>query len=264
MHFLRELYEKRRFIFDLGLRDFKSSYFGSFLGLTWAFVEPIIYVLLLYVFIGKVAKYQPTTGSSYLPWLVCAMSVWTFFSTSLISGSRIFKKYSYLLKRWKFDMSLLPIANIISCSIVHFVFLLMTLILLMSSGIQPSFFWLQIFYYFFSLCILLVGLIWFTASLAVFAKDIENILSLVIQVGFWVSPIFWSIETFPIQYHTLIKLNPVYYIINGYRGSLLYSQAFWENPQQALSFWLITLAILITGRWTYNKLRPSFGDVLNG
>lgn len=264
MTFFRELYQKRQFIFDLGLRDFRSTYFGSTLGLAWAFIEPSIYVTLLYVFIGKVAKYQPSSGSEYLPWLVCGMAVWTFFSSTLLSGVRVFKKYSYLLKRWKFDMSLLPVANIIACSIVHLVFLTMTILLIVASGIPLTFFALQFLYYFFALCCLLLGSIWISASLAIFVKDVEHILGLAIQVGFWVSPIFWSIDTLPEKYHSWVKLNPIYYIINGYRESFLSHKPFWENPNDALFFWIITLVVLAIGRWTYNKLRPSFGDVLHG
>jgi lipopolysaccharide transport system permease protein/teichoic acid transport system permease protein len=85
---------------------------------------------------------------------------------------------------------------------------------------------------------------------------------MVIQFAFWLTPIFWSIKKVPEQYQWLIKLNPFFYIVNGYRDSLIYHKWFWEDMTLTIYFWTVTLVFLVTGTLTFKKLRPYFADVL--
>jgi lipopolysaccharide transport system permease protein/teichoic acid transport system permease protein len=96
----------------------------------------------------------------------------------------------------------------------------------------------------------------------VFFKDIGQIVAMIIQFGFWLTPIFWSINIIPQEYHWIIELNPLVYIIEGYRDSLIYHHWFWEKPTEGLYFWMISLAIFLFGAWLFQKLRPHFADVL--
>lgn len=264
MVFLQEMWSKKQFILELGFRDFKSSYFGSVFGLLWAIIEPLSYVCLLYFFIGRVAKYQPSVSSNYLQWLMLGMMVWSFFSGSLLSGVGVYKKYSFLLRRQGFSLSVLPLVTLVSTSCVHFIFFSLTLVVLLLGDMSPSWIWLQAIYYLLCAWVLLVGLIWLTASLSVFAKDVEHLVSLLVQFGFWASPIFWSLDSFPEKFHPFLKLNPVYYLITGYRDTFIHQIPFWERPTDLVLYWSITIFVLIIGGYIYSRLRPHFGDVLNG
>jgi ABC-type polysaccharide/polyol phosphate export permease len=66
----------------------------------------------------------------------------------------------------------------------------------------------------------------------------------------------------PEQYHWIIKLNPVVYIIDGYRNSMIYHVWFWHDLGSSIYFWLITGIIFVLGGLTFKKLRPHFADVL--
>lgn len=264
MAFLRDLWSKKQFIVELGIRDFKSSYFGSIFGLFWAVVEPLSYVSLLYFFIGRVAKYQPSVSDNYLQWLMLGMMVWSFFSGSLMSGMSVYKRYSFLLKRQGLDLSILPLVTLVATSLVHFIFFFLTIVVLCLGNITFHWIWLQFMYYLFCGWALLLGMIWLTASLSVFVKDVENFVGLCVQFGFWASPVFWSLDSFPQKYHFLLKLNPVFYLINGYRDTFIYKIPFWHNSFDLIQYWTITIIVLIVGRYTYGRLRPHFGDVLNG
>ncbi len=109
---------------------------------------------------------------------------------------------------------------------------------------------------------MLLGLSWLTSAVRVFVKDIGNLISVLIQVGFWATPIFWQIGLVPEKYQWIIKLNPAYYIINGYRDSLINQQWFWQDMSLTLYFLGLCLFSLGFGALVFKRLRPHFGDVL--
>jgi len=119
-----------------------------------------------------------------------------------------------------------------------------------------------VIYYSFAISILLLGLSWITSSVVVFFKDMEQLVAIIIQFGFWLTPIFWSMKIVPDKYHNLIELNPIVYIIEGYRNSMIYHKWFWEEPTATIYFWSITMIIFLIGGLTFNKLKPHFADVI--
>jgi lipopolysaccharide transport system permease protein/teichoic acid transport system permease protein len=93
-------------------------------------------------------------------------------------------------------------------------------------------------------------------------RDIGQVIRVINRIGFWFTPIFWQIDIFPTKFHFFIKLNPVYYLVTGYRDSLFYKIWFWESPKLTLYFWGLTLAIFAFGAIVFRRLRPHFADVL--
>lgn len=252
----------RSLIVSLSIRNFRSAYFGSVLGIVWVLIEPVIYVTLLWFFFTKAMKFNPPNSYPYVPWLITAMSLWNLISTVLSSSPNLFKNHSFLLKRQEFHISVLPIVNILTALYVHAIFIVILIIVNLYSGIPFTFYWFQAVYYLFATCILLVGLTWITSTLALFVKDVSNIIGVILQIGFWISPIFWSIDTFPKGYQTLLILNPVSYVMEGYRKSFLYAEPFWKDVNGFVYFWSFTLIILAIGTYAFKRLRPHFGDVL--
>ena len=96
----------------------------------------------------------------------------------------------------------------------------------------------------------------------VFVRDISQIISVILQFGFWVTPIVWSFEIVPMKWQFWFKLNPMFYIVDGYRKSFITAEPFWTNGENALYFWGVTIVILLTGVILFKKLRPHFADVL--
>ena len=80
--------------------------------------------------------------------------------------------------------------------------------------------------------------------------------------GMWLTPIMWEPQMIPARFQWLIKLNPMYYIVEGYRDCLLEHQWFWQFPKQTAYFWLLTLGFFFLGITVFRRLRPHFADVL--
>ena len=129
-------------------------------------------------------------------------------------------------------------------------------------GYMPNIYNLQVFYYLFALICLIFGLSLITSTLVIFLKDIGQLVAMLMQFGFWATPIFWSLDMIPERWHWIFKLNPMYYITQGYRESFIYHRWFWEQGYTNLSFWLVTMALAIMGIVIFKKMRPHFADVL--
>ena len=110
--------------------------------------------------------------------------------------------------------------------------------------------------------ILALGLGFAVAAFNVFIRDINQVVGITLQFGFWATPIFWDIQIMPREVQKILKLNPMFYIVQGYRDSFIYSSPFWDHPYQTLYFWVVTLMIFSIGALIFKKLKPQFADVL--
>ena len=152
-----ELYKNRRLVFKLAKNDFKTKYAGSYLGIVWAFVQPIV-TILVYWFVFSVG-FRSGTGDLGVPfvlYLVAGIVPWLFFQDALIGGTNSLLEYNYLVKKVVFNISVLPVVKIISAMFVHGFFVLFTIILYMFYGRFPDLYYIQILYY--SICTFLLVL----------------------------------------------------------------------------------------------------------
>ncbi len=265
-----ELYQNRRLIWKLSKNDFKTRYAGSYLGIIWAFVQPIITVLL-YWFVFTVAlpsravQVKGDIEIPYILWLIAGLVPWFFFAEALSNGTDAFLEYNYLVKKVVFKISILPIIKIVSAIFVHVFFVLFTLILFSLYGYYPDLYTLQIFYYSACMFIFVLGLCYITGSIVVFFKDLGQIISILLQVGVWATPILWNLnilsENHP-KIKILFKLNPMNYIVEGYRSALIDKMWFWENFYSTAYFWILTLVLFALGALVFKRLKVHFADVL--
>ena len=260
--FLRSIIDNRRLLWSLTKNDFKQKYVGNFLGILWAFIQPTATILIFWFVFQVGFKSQPIDNFPFILWLIAGILPWFFFAEALSNGTNSILANSYLVKKVAFRVSLLPIIPLLSALIVHIFFIFFMFAMFIYYGYTPDIYWLQIAYYLFALFILLLGLTWITASVVVFFKDMGQIVAMLIQFGFWLTPIFWSINMIPQKYHWIVKLNPMVYIIEGYRNSMIYHKWFWEDMTMTLYYWIVTGLLFFLGARTFKKLRPHFSDVL--
>lgn len=264
-----EIIQNRKLIFNLAKNDFKTQYAGSYLGIFWAFVQPIVTVVV-YWFVfekGLKAGEMNTKAGITVPfvlWLIAGIVPWFFFQDALIGAMNALTQYSYLVKKVVFNISILPVVKIISAIFVHLFFLFFTVVLYMAYGKIPDLYMLQIFYYSFCILVLVLGISYATCAIVGFFRDLTQIVSIVLQVGIWMTPIMWNIDTINIspKILSIFKLNPMYYIVAGYRDALINKVWFWEHPELTVYFWVLTVILFGGGLTIFKKLRVHFADVL--
>lgn len=259
----QKLIENRKLIWSLSKNDFKTRFAGSYLGIVWAFVQPVVTVLV-YWFVFQVGlKAGRTNEYPFVVWLVAGLVPWFFFSEALNGGTNALIEYSYLVKKVVFKISILPIVKVMSAVFVNAFFILFTLVLCSCYGYTPSLYTIQIIYYLICNFLLVLGLSYFTAAIVVFFRDLTQIINILLQVGMWITPIMWDAEQMlSSKLLKIFKLNPVYYIVDGFRDSLLAGVGFWEKPMWTVYFWLFVIIVFSIGVSVFKRLRVHFADVL--
>lgn len=262
MKLIKNVWQSRKLTWELSKNDFKTKYAGSYLGIIWAFVQPVI-TILVYWFVFQVGfrSGQPTEYP-YVLVLVTGIIPWFFFADALNGGSSALMEYNYLVKKIVFNIDILPVIKVISALFVHCFFVVFTLILTSCYGFYPSLYTLQIFYYSFCTFVLVLGITYLTSAIAVFFRDIMQIISIILQVGIWMTPIMWDVSIIPAKWQWIFRLNPIYYVVNGYREAILYHKGFWHNGIWTLYFWAFTILIFIIGSAVFKRLKVHFADVL--
>ena len=175
------------------------------------------------------------------------------------------QEYSYLVKKVVFQVEILPIIKLISCMLVHAFFAGIMLAVFLCYGRLPMTTWIQILYYSFAAAMLALAFGYLTSAINVFFKDMAQIVSICLQFGMWLTPIMYQETMFADKapwFVTILKLNPFYYVVAGYRDSMLTGNWFWERPKLGIYFWVVTLVIGLLGLRVFKRLRPHFSDVL--
>jgi len=249
-------------LFTLAKNDFKAKYAGSALGTLWAFISPII-TIFIYWFVFQVAfKSAPVGDVPYVLWLVSGIVPWFFISEGWGSATGALTDYSYLVKKVVFPVEKLPVIRVMSAFFVHLFFIALAFAVTFSYGFGLSLVHFQIIYYAFSAFVLVLALGTMTSVLCAFTKDISNIVGVFVQFGFWLTPIFWDISQIPENLVFIFKLNPVYYITEGYRDTFVYRKWFFEKPLLTLYFWAFTITVILIGKLLFKRLRPHLADML--
>ncbi|WP_455534941.1 ABC transporter permease [Roseburia inulinivorans] len=262
IQFCKELIQDRKVIFDLAKNDFKAKYTNSLLGVVWAFMLPLTIILVLWFVFQVGFKSTPVDNIPFVLWYIPAFLSWNFFTDAFGAGAGCISDYSYLVKNMQFRVSALPVVKILSSSFVHLFFIGFIFVIYAVYGWMPNIYNIQVVYYYICMVVLLLGVSWIMSALAVFSRDILNIIQLVVQVGFWATPLMWDPRSMPHIVQMVVKINPMYYICTGYRETFCGQTWFWKHPMLTLYFWIFATAQLILGAYVFHKLRPQFADML--
>ncbi len=260
---LKLIKDNRKIFYNLLRNDFRAKYVGSNLGVIWGYIQPLI-TILIYWFVFQVGlrSGDRPDGTKYILWLICGMIPWFYIAEAIGSATNTFIDYGYLVKKINFHIGMLPFIKIGSAFIVHTFFVLFTTIIFNFYGYKADWNYLQLIYYMGAATFLCIGITLITSSLAVFIRDVSQIVGIFIQVGFWAIPIVWGPEILSGKLEYIFKLNPVFYIVEGFRDTLISSVGFWEKPVLTIYFWVVSIVIFAIGYRLFRRLKTSFADVL--
>ncbi|MDO4438650.1 MAG: ABC transporter permease [Eubacteriales bacterium] len=263
---LTELKNKRKMILELAKSDFKKKFVGSYFGVVWMFIQPIVTVLIFFfIFQLGMKSVPPVPDTPYVIWLIPGLVPWFFFQEAVQGITNNMQEYNYLVKKVVFPVELLPIIKLLSALMVHLCFIAIMFAVFVIAGYMPKASWLQLVYYSFAASMLALAIGYFTSAINVFFKDMAQIVNICMQFGMWLAPIMYWDGMFT-QNHPwmapLFKLNPFYYIVYGYRDSMLTGNWFFERPMNTIYFWGVTIILFYFGLKIFTKLRPHFSDVL--
>ena len=262
IQFFRNIVHHHAMIRALALRDLQSRYAGTLGGTLLAFTHPLAVVAIFYFVFAFGFKAQGPSNTPFILWFVCGMVPWFFFNDSLMAITDSITRNAHLVKKTVFPTEILPLVHMTSGLFPHTIFLLIVAGMMAFFKVPFLLDRLLVVYFLICACALLIGLGWMLSALQVFYRDISQALTILLNMWFWSTPIVWSPDIVPVGYRGLLFYNPMYYIIKGYRGLLIFSSPVWPRWQETAYFWSITALAFFVGAYVFRRLKPEFADVM--
>lgn len=261
-----ELWQNRKLIWKLAKNDFKTRYAGSYLGMVWALAQPVVTILLYWFVFGTIMKSRQQVAGNidvpYVLWLTAGLVPWFYFSEAISNGTNALLEYNYLVKKVVFKISILPIIKIIAATFIHVFFACLMLVVYFCYGYHPSLYLLQLLYFSFCMFLFVLALSYATCAIVVFFRDLNQIISIFLQVGMWATPILWNINQLSPVMQIIFKLNPIFYIVNGYRSAMFEKTWFWQDFYSTMYFWIVLVLLFGFGTLIFKRLKVHFADVM--
>ena len=253
----------RMVVWELARNDLRARFAGSYFGLLWAFVQPVATILLFW-FVFQVGFGAPPAQDNvpYALWLAAGLTPWFFLADAWLAATSAMQEYAYLVKKVVFRIELLPVIKIVAALFFHLVFILVLIMLSFAVGHPPGWHFLQLPYYIVCLLALVISMSYITSAVLPFFRDLTQLLAIVLQFGMWLTPILWPILKVPERFRWVFKLNPVSYVVDGYRDAILGNAWVWDHVLATLGFWSLTSGLGLVAFITFRRLKPHFADIL--
>jgi len=246
-------------------REVGQRYRGSYLGILWSFITPLL-MLMIYTFVFSVifkSSWQPgseTPIGEFALTLFAGLAAFNLFSEVVNRAPTLILIVPNYVKKVVFPLEILPIVAVGSALVNSLIAVCMVVIgrLFLMGRFSPTILLLPLPYL--SLCLLSLGLGWFLASLGVYIRDIGSGISIIVQMLFFLSPVFYPVDAVPEFYRRVILINPLTSILTEFRQSLLWGEVF---DLQAWGLWLVfTVLFAMFGYIWFMKTKKGFADVM--
>lgn len=255
----------RQQIFKLAKADLVKTYRGAALGWSWAIIKPAVTIFVYwFAFSIGLRAGKDVNGYPFFLWLISGLMPWFYMNDMLSQGTDSIRKYSYLVTKMKFPVSTIPTFVSISKFMIHVILLAISIIIFIAMGYAPNIYIVQLPFYMLLNFAFFTVFSLFSSLLSSMSKDFSNLIKSFITAIFWLSGILWNANTIQIGWlKKLLMLNPVTYIVEGYRNCFINGVWFWQEPGKLLIFIGILVILTLISIWTYRRLRKEIPDVLN-
>lgn len=253
----KELYEYRQLLKSNISKEVRGKYKGSFLGVLWSFVNPLLMTLVYAIVFPFLLK---SSQPHYTTFIVIAIIPWTWFTYTIMSGTNTFLVNAGIIKKVYFPREILPISIVTSGLINYLISCIIIGIFLLFSGIGFSVYILYLPLIVLIQYMLQLGIIFITSSIDVYIRDAEYIINFIVQMVFYATPVLYSIDMFPEKFRWILRLNPLATIIESYRNIFYYK----TNPDLKMLgiTFVVSFIILIVGYAIFEKLKKGFAEEL--
>ena len=251
----KELYKYRELLRTNVKKEIRGKYKGSFLGVLWSFVNPLLMTLVYAIVFPFLLR---STTPHYVTYLVIGILPWNWFTTIVAQGTTTFLSNAGIIKKVYFPREILPISVVTSGLVNFLISLLIIALFLICSRIGFS--WYIVFLpliiliqYIFSLAV-----VFFTSAIDVYVRDSEYIINFFVTMLFYATPVLYSTTLFPEKYRWLLYLNPMTSIINAYRDIFYYKQM--PNFKLLIPIFIFSFILLLIGFVIFRKLKRGFAE----
>ena len=242
-------------------------YLGTFVGFVWSVVHPIILAAVYWLVFstifhsGRVAYSNQTVP--YICYFLAGFAPWIMFNDALLASTASVVNNPNYVKKIIFPTELYPIICFISSLVSQIAIFTVLIVIMFFSGLSLKINILELLFYFSLLSLFTLGISWATCALNVLFRDTAQVLLVIINIWFWVTPIVWVFTAIPKNVQHYFKLNPFLFFTEGYRRALFHGGSI-GTPTVLDWFYYcsVIIIVLFVGYYIFKKLKPQFGDVI--
>lgn len=264
LDFMRRLYKTRSMLWSMSLRNLKVRYVGSLFGLLWAIINPLTQVAIYGIVFGVFlkGKADPSYGTNnYFLFLVCGLIPWQFFSQAVLSATTVIVSNTSLIRKSVgFPSEILPITTVTTHVISHLISMGLLVAILMILGQSLTPYVVLVFLYMLLIFIFAIGLGWILSSMYVYLRDVQQVVNLVMMAWLFLTPIFYSERIIPHVVLPVLRLNPMFQIVDGYRFALL--KGAFIPFHDFITVSITCFATFAVGGVFFRRLKSGFAEIL--
>ncbi len=257
MRLFKDLYAYRELLKSNVKKEIRGKYKGSFLGILWSFVNPLLMTLvyaLVFPYLLRGSGYE-----HYTTFLIIGILPWNWFTTCISQGTFTVLGNGGIIKKVYFPREILPISVVTSGIVNYLISCLVMFIFLICSGIGFSKYIVFFPIIMIAQYLLTLGIIFITSAINVYVRDLEYIINFFIQMLFYGTPILYSADMFMgTKIELLVKMNPMATIINSYKDIF-----YWQNMPHINSLLIVLVASAVfcyVGLLIFRKLSKGFAE----
>ena len=257
MNIFKNLYNYRELIKTSVKKDIGGKYKHSFLGVLWSFINPLLQIAVYAIIFPLIMK---NNIPNYTVFMVCGLIPWNYFATVINRASFTFIENGNIIKKVYFPREILPLSLVTSETINFLISTIIIICFTLAYGMGLTKYVLLYPLVLLVQYILLSGISLIVSSVTVYFRDLQHFIGVLLQLFFYATPIVYSVETIPENFRWILKINPMTYIIEGFRDIFYYHQI----PDVKMLGIVLVIGILlcIVGYLIFNKLQKKFAEEL--
>ena len=257
LNVFKNLYNYRELLKTNVKKEIRGKYKNSFLGVIWSFLNPLLQIAVYAIVFQMILK---NPQENYVVFLCCGLIPWTFFSTAISRSAFTMVENGNILKKVYFPREILPISVVTSEAVNFLISTVIIFAFVIFSGIGITKYILVYPLIFIAQYLLLLAISFIVSSVCVYVRDLQHFIGIFLQLLFYATPIVYSIDILPPEAAWILNLNPMTYIIEGYRD-IFYNQTM-PDVQSILILIGIVLVAIVIGYLIFNKLQKGFAEEL--
>ena len=257
MRFFRNLYKYRELLKTNVKKEVRGKYKNSFLGVIWSFLNPLLQIGVYALVFPLIMK---SREANYTVFLCCALIPWNFFSIAINRSSFTIVENGNIVKKVFFPREILPISVVTSEAVNFIISTIIILGFVLGYGLGLTKFALLYPVILIVEYTLLVGIAFIVSSLVVYIRDLQHFIGVFLQLLFYATPIAYSVDVIPPNYQWIMKLNPMSYVITGFRDIFYYQQM--SNLKGLALLFGFGLVLCVIGYFIFSKLQKGFAEQL--
>lgn len=257
------IWRNRGLIRSMVRRDILGRYRGSFGGIFWTVINPLLLMITYFFVFGIVLRTKfgnDPSRSGFVLYFLAGMLPWLAFSEAAGRAPFIILEHRNFVKKLVFPLETLPV-NLVVAGLVTEVFALGIFVigLLLARGAVPaSVLWLPVLLV--PQVLFTAGVCWFLAAFGVYVRDLGQVNGFLLTLWFFLTPICYPVESLPAGALPLLSKNPLFVLVRGYRAIFLESAA--PAFSSTWKLWVLSALFFLAGHAWFYKLRKSFADVI--